>query len=147
VERIGEGWADVDSITVALETRDTLSKSAGDELYGLVKQGGYAAGVAAAILNDKREWKAILENSDAKAQLALLACARYLRDKLPVELAGKSLNSPNRALAKAAESYLEVEDSPEARKLILARHPGEAYILGDTTAFCHICNGDWYFEA
>jgi hypothetical protein len=134
VERIGKGWADVDSITLALEIRDTLMKSAGDGLYGLVKEGGYAAGVAASILNDEREWKVILENGDAKAQLALLACSRYLRDKLPVELAAIPLRSPNGALAKAAESYLEIEDSPEARKLILARHPGEAYIVGDLTA-------------
>jgi HEAT repeat protein len=134
VERIGEGWADVDSIKLALETRDELIKSADDALNGLIKEGGYAAGVAAAILSDEREWKAILENGDAKAQLALLACARYLRDKLPVEPAGGLLNSPNRALAKAAESYLEIEDGAEARKLVLARHPGEAYILGDLTA-------------
>ncbi|MGH9939815.1 MAG: HEAT repeat domain-containing protein, partial [Blastocatellia bacterium] len=144
VERIGEGWADVDSITLALETRDTLGKSAGDELYGLIKQGGYAAGVAAAVLNEEREWKAAFESGDAKFQLALLACARYLRDKLPVELAGKLLNSSNRALAKAAESYLEVEDSAEARKLVLARHPGEAYILGDLTA---ISSDDAYIES
>ncbi|HKE04449.1 MAG TPA: HEAT repeat domain-containing protein [Blastocatellia bacterium] len=134
VERIGEGWADVESITLALRTRETLRKGASDELYGLIKQGGYAAGVAAAILNDEREWKSALEGDDAKAQLALLACARYLRDKMPVELAAKLLNSPNRALVKAAEGYLEVEDSAEARKLVLARHPGETYILGDLTA-------------
>src|SRR5262249_12126350 len=83
-ERIGEGWADVDSIKVALETRDSLQKSAGDELQGLIKQGGYVAGVAVAILNDEHEWKATLEGVDAKAQLALLACVRYLCDKLPV---------------------------------------------------------------
>jgi len=134
VERIGEGWADVDSIKVALETRDSLLKIAGDELQGLIKQGGYAGGVAAAILNEEREWKATLEGADARAQLALLACARYLCDKLPVELAGKLLGSPNLALAKAAESYLVVEDSAAARKLILARHPGEAYILGNNSS-------------
>jgi len=131
VERIGEGWADVDSIELALGSRNSLQKSAGDKLNELIEQRGYAAGVAAAILNDEREWEAMLEGRDAKAQLALLACARYLRDKLPVELAGRLLDSPNRALAKAAERYLEVEDSAAARKLILARHPGEAYILGD----------------
>jgi HEAT repeat protein len=138
VERIGEGWADADSIKLALETRDTLMKSAGDELYRLIKEGGYAAGVAAAITDDEREWKSILESGDAKAQLALLTCARYLRDKLPVELVARLLNSPNRvmakATAKAAESYLEIEDSVEARKMVLARHPGEAYILGDLLA-------------
>ncbi len=130
VERIGEGWADVDSLTLALDNRDSLRKSAGDELQRLIRQGGYAAGVAAAILNDDRERKDALAGRDAKVQLALLACSRYLRDKLPVDLAGKLLDSPNRALAKAAESYLEVEDSREARRLVLARHPGEAYVLG-----------------
>jgi hypothetical protein len=132
VERIGEGWADVDTLTFAIYIlRDSLRKSAFDELNGLIKQGSYAAGVAAAILNEEREWKEMLEGRDAKAQLALLACARYLRDKLPVEPAGRLLGSQNRALAKAAESYLKVEDSAAARKLIFARHPGEAYILGD----------------
>ncbi|HMB28142.1 MAG TPA: hypothetical protein VKS99_08550, partial [Blastocatellia bacterium] len=138
VERIGEGWADVDSITFAIHhSRDSLRKNAFDELQGLIKQGGYAAGVAAAILNDEREWKEMLEGRDAKAQLALLACARYLRDKLPVDLAGRLLGSPNRALAKAAESYLKVEDSAAARKLIFARHPGEAYILGDNSSLAN----------
>jgi len=134
VERIGEGWADFNSVAMALEDRDAIASSAGNELNRLIKQGGYAAGVAAAILNDEREWKAALESGDAKTQLALLAGARYLRDKLPVELVARLLNSSDRALAKAAESYLEVEDSPEARKIILARHPGEMRILGDITA-------------
>jgi hypothetical protein len=144
VERIGEGWADFDSVALALETRDTLMKGAGDELYRLIKQGGYAAGVAAAILKDEREWKSMLEGNDIKTQLALLAGARYLRDKLPVELVGRLLKSTNRELAKAAESYLEVEDSPEARKLVLARHPGEARVLGDLTA---ISNDDDNIES
>jgi HEAT repeat protein len=139
VERIGEGWADVNSVALALECRDAIASSAGNELNRLIKQGGYAAGVAAAILNDEREWKAALESGDAKTQLALLAGARYLRDKLPVELVARMLNSPDRALAKAAESYLEVEDSHEARKIVLSRHPGEMRILGDITA---VSDGD-----
>src|SRR5262245_6863858 len=130
IERIGAGWADVDALKIALENRDSIQKSAGDELYGLIKQGGYAAGIAAVILGDEREHREALKGPDSKAQLALLAGARYLRDKLPVELVSRLLNSMNRALAKAAESYLEVEDSAEARKLGVARHRGEAYILG-----------------
>lgn len=140
VERIGEGWVDVDSVTLALTIRDRLRRSAGNELYSLAKQGGYAAGVAAVILNDDREWKSLLEGRDTEAQQSLLAGARYLRDKLPVELVGKLFDSPNRALPVAAESYLEVEDSAEARKLILARRPGEAYVLGEITA---VWGGDY----
>jgi HEAT repeat protein len=140
VERIGEGWVDVDSITLALTIRERLRRGAGNELYSLVKQGGYAAGVAAVILNDARELKSLLEGRDAEAQQSLLAGARYLRDKLPVELVGKLYDSPNRALSLAAESYLEVEDSAEARKLILARRPGEAYVVGEITA---VWGGDY----
>lgn len=142
VERIGAGWADVDLLKLALENRDSLQKSATDELYGLLKQGGHAAGIAAAILNDEREHRESLGGTDAKAQLALLAGARYLRDKLPVELVSRLLNSPNRALAKAAENYLEVEDSAEARRLVLARRRGEAYILGH-----HATDYELYLEA
>jgi hypothetical protein len=131
VERIGAGWADLDALKLALKNRDSLQKGARDELYSMVKQGGYAVGVAAAILNEEREHRETLRGSDAKAQLALIAGASYLRDKLPVELVAKLLNSPNRALSKAAERYLEIEDSAEARKRVLARHRGEAYIIGD----------------
>jgi hypothetical protein len=134
VERIGDGWADVDALKLALENRDSLQKSATSEIYNLIKQGGYPTGVAAAILNDDREHRETLKGTDAKAQLALLAGARYLRDRLPIELVSKLLDSSNRALAKAVESYLEIEDSAEARKLVLARRRGEAYILGDITA-------------
>src|SRR5262245_52130689 len=95
VERIGAGWADLDALTLALNNRDSLQKSAGDELYSLIRQGGYAAGIAAAILNDEREHIETLRGSDAKAQLALIAGASYLRDKLPVELVARLLNSPN----------------------------------------------------
>jgi hypothetical protein len=144
VERIGAGWADVDALTLALENRDSLQKSAGDELYSLIKQGGYAAGVAAAILNDERVHREALRVSDAKAHLALIAGASYLRDKLPVELVARLLNSPNRSLSKAAERYLEIEDSAEARKSVLARHRGEAYIIGDSAGVGHL--GSVYWE-
>jgi hypothetical protein len=134
VERIGAGRVDLDALKLALENRDSIRKSAGDELDSLIKQGGYAAGVAAAILGDEREHRETLAGTDAKAHLALLAGARYLRDKLPIELVSRLLDSPNRALAKAAESYLEVEDGAEARRLGLARHRGAAYVFGDITS-------------
>jgi hypothetical protein len=143
VERIGAGWADLDAITVALRNRDSIQKSAGDELNNLIKRGGYAAGIAAAILNDEREHRETLKGTDAKAHLALLACARYLRDKLPVELVARLLKSPNREMSKVAEMYLEVEDSAEARKQVLARRRGEAYVLGDDAGVGHSRPGYW----
>jgi len=122
-------WSGQDEWFISLFADPTISG-----FHEEIEDSAESKDVAAAILNDDREWKAALESGDAKTQLALLASARYLRDKLPVEFAARLLNSPNRALAKAAESYLEIEDGPEARKLVLERHPGEMRILGDLTA-------------
>ncbi|MGH9799335.1 MAG: hypothetical protein ACRD82_03145, partial [Blastocatellia bacterium] len=129
VELIAEGWVDVEAVKLALESRAQLRKNAADKLEELFKLGGYQTGLAAIILDDEGKRQSVLAGRDANAQLAMLAAARYLREKLPVESAGKLL--ANASLATAAESYLEIEDSAEARKLVRARHPGEAKILGE----------------
>ncbi|MEP7342990.1 MAG: HEAT repeat domain-containing protein [Acidobacteriota bacterium] len=131
IERISEGWIDVDAIKLALEGRASMRKRAGDELAKLFKQGGYAAGLAAILLDDEGNRLDVLKGKDQNAQLALLAAARYTREKLPVESVSKLFNAANPVLVAAAESYLEVEDSAEARKIVWARHPGEAKILGE----------------
>ncbi len=131
-QRIGEGWVDADALTLALETRSGMQKDAGSELLSLLNRGGYAAGVAAALLDDAAAARALLKGKDSKAQLALLACARYLHDSLPVESVAGLL--ADKTLAGAVESYLIVEDSAAARQLVWARHPGEALILGEGIA-------------
>jgi HEAT repeats len=131
IERLREGTADIDDLTFALEFRDSLQENVAGELHALFKRRGYVSGIAAAMLNDRNNINDLLAGKDSKAQLALLACARYLRDKLPIDSVAALLNGPDRILAKAAGNYLEVEDSAEARKLIIAKHPREAFILGD----------------
>lgn len=133
IERIGEGVVDLDALKLALESRERMRKRIPDELFSLFKKGGYAGGVAAVLLGDEDNYSGVLKSKDSNAQTALLAAARYVREKLPVELVGKLLpaNKTLMATASAAESYLEIEDSSEARKLIWARHPGEARILGE----------------
>ncbi|MEK7831253.1 MAG: hypothetical protein AAB401_09230, partial [Acidobacteriota bacterium] len=130
VDCIAEGWVDLESVKTALETRAQLRKNTGDKLEELFKQGGYQTGLAAVMLADEDKLRSVLAGRDANAQLALLAAARYLREKLPVESVGKLMGA-NAGMTAAAESYLEIEDSAEARKLIWARHPGEAKILGE----------------
>ncbi len=129
IERIGEGLVDLDALKLALESRQRMRKQVADELSALVKKGGYAAGISAALLGDEDNCNNVLKGKDANAQIALLAAARYVREKLPVEIVGKLL-SVSQTLT-AAENYLEVEDSAEARQLIWAKHPGEARILGE----------------
>jgi hypothetical protein len=135
IERIGAGTADLSAVRLALNTRKSLRKNVSDEIYPLFRQGGYVAGIAAALLADEGRQAELLNGKDVKAQRSLLACARYVRDKLPVELVGRLLDSPDKLLASAAESYLAVEDSAAARRLILARHPGKALIPGDRSLF------------
>lgn len=127
-ERLGEGWLDLDGLKLALENDLFLRQYASSELFPLVSQSGYAAGVAAVLLKDTTLQNAVLQSKDAKAQLALLAAARYLRATLPVDLVAPLL--ADKSLGAAAESYLIVEDSTAARRLVWARHPGEALILG-----------------
>jgi len=76
----------------------------------------------------------------------MLACARMIRARLPVAKVTESLRSPDKRLATAAERYLESEDSAEARSAVLALHPGEAKILGATTAFFVDGASDGYSE-
>lgn len=137
---MAEGWVDVESLKLALESRARLRKNVGDKLEELFKQGGYQTGIAAILLEDEDNRLKVLNGRDANAQLALLAAARYTREKLPMELVAKIMNAnatlaSASAAAKAAESYLETRDNAEARKLVWARHPGEAKILGEQFVF------------
>jgi hypothetical protein len=131
IERISEGTADVDDLALALKNRDPLQANVAGELYALFKREGYFSGIAAALLSDRSGMNDLLEGNDSKAKLALLACARYLRENLEIDSVARLLNGPDRKLARAAENYLEVEDGPEARRLIIAKHRGEAFFLAD----------------
>ncbi|MDX2033453.1 MAG: hypothetical protein SF339_22445 [Blastocatellia bacterium] len=131
VDRIGRGWVDLAGVQFALANRGELRKHLDSELHALDRQGGAAAGLAAVILSDETRQRELLRGEDARAKTALLAAARFMRDRLPVDRVGALLPAADRTVSAAAEIWLEFEDSPEARSLILARHPGEARILGE----------------
>jgi hypothetical protein len=94
-----------------------------------------ALGISACLLEQSADYDAILDNGNDEAKTAMLACARLIRAALPVSKVAENLKSANKLLALAAERYLESEDSPEARGIVLAQHPNEARILGARTAF------------
>jgi hypothetical protein len=133
IERISESSANIADLTFALRIRDSLAEELRVELSGLVKRAGYARGIAAIALKDRDRQVEILKGKDAKAQIALLAGARYLREKLTVELLRELITSSDKTLALAVENYLEEEGSAAARKLILARRPNELKIVGAVT--------------
>src|SRR5262245_46033461 len=130
VRQIADGSANLDALLMACERRQSLRSHAGGALRELVAAGGYQAGAGASLLGDQASALDILNGADRAARLALLACARMLREPLPVEKVGALLKSSDKLLALADERYLESEDGAEARNLILALHPGEALILG-----------------
>jgi hypothetical protein len=139
LERIGTGNVDAEELSFALENRRDWQKSVGEAMYPLLAQGGSAAGIAAVLLGESGRQTDILAGKDAKAQLALLAAARHVREKLSVTAIAPLLNNP--LLAKAAESYFEIENSAAARNLIWARHPKQAWIVGENANLNNLGDG------
>ncbi|HJS52376.1 MAG TPA: hypothetical protein VJ781_10790, partial [Pyrinomonadaceae bacterium] len=95
----------------------------------------FASGIAACLSDTQGGYEAILKSNNNETKVAMLACARLIRAKLPVKVVAGYLKDTDKRLALAAERYLESEDSAEARAAVLALHPGEAKIMGATTVF------------
>lgn len=129
---IADGAADAATITAALRRRDSMRLKAVKELEKATASGGIAAGAAVLLLGEPGKIDAVLEGSDTPARRTLLACARLVGEHLPVPLVGSLLRSEEAPLAEAAEAYLTAEDSPEARRLVLALHDGQTAILGES---------------
>jgi len=100
------------------------------DLEALTNLPGRSAALVATLLNDEKRMRAIFEGSDPVAQAMLLASVRLQRKPLPLAEVARLLDSKNILCARAAERYLEAEDSKEARTLLLRRFQGEARILG-----------------
>src|SRR5262245_3911687 len=130
LRRIGAGVADAKIIVNSLERRERLRDGAGRELRTLMDAGGAAPGIAAVLLEDEALAHSILDTGAPLAQFALLACARLTQMALPVEQVGSILGGREADLALAAERYLFAEDSLDARRLLLERHPNAAFITG-----------------
>src|SRR5262249_55005705 len=109
IERIGEGSANLDDLKLALKRRDLLEEGMRNELDEFVKQGGYSGGLAVVVLKNQREQIEILKGKDVKAQIALLAGARYLCDKLPIDSLKELLLKADKPLTSAVQDYLAVE--------------------------------------
>jgi hypothetical protein len=103
-----------------------LREKQSNDVFDIRSSGAAALGISACLLEDNNEYGALLEGDNTEAKTAMLACARLIRANLPVRKVAENLQSSNAVLALAAERYLESEDSPEARSLVLARHPNEA---------------------
>ena len=129
IERLSEGTIDAINLAEMLKKRQEFQKNLTDSLYPLLEQGGAASGVAAVMLGEVGRMQDVLKGKDARAQLALLVSAKYVREKLPVVDVAQLLSHPS--LSEVAEQYLEIENSAAARSILWARHPNQAFILGE----------------
>jgi hypothetical protein len=127
--------ADVNAIVKLLAVRKELREKQSNEVFELRTSNKTAIGISACILEDRNEYEAILSGEDIETKIALLGCARMIRAEMSLQTVAANLKSSNKMLALAAERYLESEDSPDARQIVLALHPNEAKILGATTHF------------
>jgi hypothetical protein len=127
--------ADADAILRLLAVRHKLRETLNSEIFNVRTGNQTAVGISSCILEDANDSEAIIEGSSDDARTALLACARLIRLPLPVEKVAALLPSKDKLLALAAERYLESEDSPAARKIVLSLHPNEAKITGATMTF------------
>lgn len=129
-EQLASGNSNLETLLLALERRQSLRVSAHSELQSMLDQKGSATGIGAVIIGDHAKTEEILKGKDRAAQIALLVCARNVREPFPFELIAELLKVKDKQLNLAVERYLEIDESPEAKNLILSLHQGEALILG-----------------
>jgi hypothetical protein len=132
VDRLRSGDFTADWVKQLIEQRTRLA----EPLSKVHDFSGAALGIQAALINESNLVNHVLDSSDRLAQLALLAVARLGRIELPVATIANWLSSTDQQLARAAELYLEANDSAEARAQIWRLAPGAAKILG----------ARWYFD-
>lgn len=130
VSQLAAGRLEARAIMSLLINREVVMRHAGVEIDGLLGADRLEAGVAAIISGSPRTISAILTGDSPLAQAGLLASARLIRERLPLAEVKPLLETGNTARAVLAENYLIVDDRLEARRLVWARHPGEALILG-----------------
>ena len=130
-----DGKSNLNAIIRLLALRRELREKQPDDVADIRSGSALALGISACLLEQPDEYEAILSGDNVDAKTAVLSCARLIRAPLSLEKVGRNLKSENKLLALAAERYLETEDSPEARQMVLALHPNEAKILGARMAF------------
>ena len=135
LRRLKSGEAGIGDILRILADRSDIRKKVPNEVGLLLGSGGITRGIGACILEDPLQYTDILGKDDVEAAAALLGCARELRATLPLQTVAGFLSSKNALLPLAAERYLEMDDSVEARTMVLARHAGEARVLGARVSF------------
>ena len=129
------GRTTTEALVKLLAIRKDLRTSQQTDVFDTRTGSPMAVGISACLIEEANDYEAILDSASDEAKTALLACSRLIRAPLPIQKVAENLQSKDKLLALAAERYLESEDSPEARRIVLSLHPNEAKILGATMTF------------
>ena len=136
LDDLAKGKSTLDAIVKLLGDRAAIREIQMQHIYNIRNAGNpIAYGISACLLENNREYDAILAGTNDDAKIAMLGCARLVRAKLGISTVAQYLKNPNKTLALAAEKYIESEDSPEARKVIYSLYPNETKVLGATLFF------------
>src|SRR6185437_6758308 len=130
VARLDREDLDEEAILGAVRRLPGLRTAMPQALRDLAKNRGWRAGVAAALLGDETICTRIFRRDDRPAQAMLLAVARIAHTRLPLAEVAEFVKSNDVQLARVAEEFLISDDTPQARQIVQARHPGELLILG-----------------
>jgi hypothetical protein len=155
---VRDGKTELENIIELLARRKELREKQLSEIYA-IRTNELGIGLSACLLEQTREYDAILNGENSEAKAVMLACARLIRASLPIRKVAENLSDSSKTLAIAAEKYLESEDSPEARAIILSLYPNKAKILGARSYFGEtiwnkellmrlfnsVAPSDWYF--
>lgn len=129
------GRADVDAIVKLLSVRKELREKQLNEVFDVRGTNPLANAISACIMESPADYEAILNGDNVQAKTALFGCARLIRAQLPIDKAAVYAKNPDKMLATAAERWLESDDSPQARQIVLANNPNKAKILGARLSF------------
>jgi HEAT repeat protein len=135
LRELKKGTLDIDLLIRLLSKRKELRETLVNEVFNARQGKPLAHGIAACLLEDQSEYEKILTAGDLETKTALLGCARMIRAELPLQKVAEDLKSPDKLLFLAAERYLESEDSPAARQIVLSHFPDSMKILGARTDF------------
>jgi hypothetical protein len=124
LKQLENGAADAETVLRLLINRAELRERVPNELSSVRGKNNIAGGIAVVIAGNQNEMTYVLNGANTETKTSLLAAARLVRAKLPVQNVGILLSSPDKLLALAAERYLESEDSAAARSLVLAKYVG-----------------------
>lgn len=129
------GKADIDAIVKLLGVRKELREKQLNEVFDVRGTNPLANAISACIMENPADYEAILNGDNVQAKTALFGCARLVRAQLPIDKVAVYVKSSDKMLATAAERWLESDDSPQARQIVLSNNPNKAKILGARISF------------